>query len=109
MQLLEVDYLNFHCINVDISFFQVCFAHGGGAFPFTVGRIEHGFNVRPDLCAVNCQVNPREYLGRVYTDSLVHDADALDLLLKVIGEVRIRYVSYQQLLQGVMFLYTTPC
>ena len=105
-----MDYLNFHCINVDISFFQVCFAHGGGAFPFTIGRIEHGFNVRPDLCAVNCQVNPREYLGRVYTDSLVHDADALDLLLKVIGEVRIRYVSYQQLLQGVMFLYaTTPC
>jgi aminocarboxymuconate-semialdehyde decarboxylase len=30
---------------------RVCFAHGGGSFPITVGRIEHGFNVRPDLCA----------------------------------------------------------
>lgn len=38
---------------------RVCFAHGGGAFPFTLGRIEHGFNVRPDLCAVNNPVNPR--------------------------------------------------
>lgn len=28
---------------------KVCFAHGGGAFPFTIGRIEHGFNCRPDL------------------------------------------------------------
>ena len=28
---------------------RVAFAHGGGAFPFTIGRIEHGFNVRPDL------------------------------------------------------------
>ena len=38
---------------------RVCFAHGGGAFPFTIGRIEHGFNVRPDLCAVANSVNPR--------------------------------------------------
>lgn len=38
---------------------KVCFAHGGGAFPFTIGRIEHGFNVRPDLCAVENPINPR--------------------------------------------------
>lgn len=34
----------------------------GGAFPFTIGRIEHGFNVRPDLCAVENPVNPRSVL-----------------------------------------------
>ncbi len=28
---------------------RVLFAHGGGAFPATVGRIAHGFDVRPDL------------------------------------------------------------
>lgn len=38
---------------------RVCFAHGGGAFPFLIGRVEHGFNVRPDLCAVTNSVNPR--------------------------------------------------
>ncbi len=26
---------------------RVCFAHGGGAFTATIGRIEHGFNSRP--------------------------------------------------------------
>ncbi|KAK7109482.1 2-amino-3-carboxymuconate-6-semialdehyde decarboxylase-like [Littorina saxatilis] len=65
---------------------KVCFAHGGGAFPFTVGRIEHGFNVRPDLCAVENEVGPREYLGKFYTDSLVHDKRALSLLVDVIGK-----------------------
>ena len=28
----------------------------------------------------------RKYLGRIYTDSLVHDKDALQYLVKVIGE-----------------------
>jgi len=75
---------------------RVCFAHGGGAFPFTIGRIEHGFHVRPDLCAVDNPHNPRKYLHqhggtptRFWLDALVHDADALRFLLKLIGEDRI--------------------
>ncbi|XP_071803463.1 2-amino-3-carboxymuconate-6-semialdehyde decarboxylase-like [Asterias amurensis] len=68
---------------------KVCFAHGGGAFPFTIGRIEHGFNVRPDLCAVQNDVNPRKYIGRIYTDSLVHDEKALQFLVSTIGENRV--------------------
>lgn len=68
---------------------KVCFAHGGGAFPYTIGRIEHGFNVRPDLCAVENNINPRKYIGRIYTDALVHDEEALKFLVKVIGENRV--------------------
>jgi aminocarboxymuconate-semialdehyde decarboxylase len=68
---------------------RVCFAHGGGAFPGTIGRIEHGFRVRPDLCAVDNDCNPRHYLGKFYVDSLVHDADALRTLLRLIGEERV--------------------
>ncbi len=30
---------------------KICFAHGGGSFPYTIGRMQHGFLVRPDLCA----------------------------------------------------------
>jgi len=68
---------------------RVAFAHGGGAFPATIGRIEHGFVVRPDLCAVDNQVNPRDYIGRFFLDSLVHDATVLDFLINTIGENRI--------------------
>jgi aminocarboxymuconate-semialdehyde decarboxylase len=74
---------------------RVAYAHGGGSYPFTVGRMEHGFHVRPDLVATENRVNPRSYLAsdgrpaRFYVDSLVHDADALRLLLKVVGAERV--------------------
>ena len=64
---------------------RFCFAHAGGSFPFTIGRIEHGFNCRPDLVAVDNKRNPTEYLGKFYTDSLCHDEDALEFLIKKIG------------------------
>ncbi len=64
---------------------RICFAHGGGSFPSTIGRIEHGFDARPDLCAVDNSYNPRKYLDRIYFDSLVHDAAMLDYLVKLAG------------------------
>jgi aminocarboxymuconate-semialdehyde decarboxylase len=68
---------------------RIAFAHGGGAFPGTLGRIERGFVARPDLCAVDNPVPPRSYVGKVYFDSLVHDPDALRLLLKLAGAERV--------------------
>jgi len=68
---------------------RVCFAHGGGSFAFTLGRIDHGHRCRPDLCAVDNPRGPREYLGRFWVDSLVHDADALRFLLKTVGGRRV--------------------
>ena len=68
---------------------RVAFAHGGGCFPATVGRIQHGFDVRPDLCALDNKVDPMNYLGKFWVDSLVHDADALDFLIKKVGESKI--------------------
>jgi aminocarboxymuconate-semialdehyde decarboxylase len=79
---------------------RVGFAHGGGAFPFTIGRIEHAFHVRPDLVANDNKTNPRKYLARrdnrrgvtparFYVDSLVHDVDGLKLLIKLFGSQRV--------------------
>jgi aminocarboxymuconate-semialdehyde decarboxylase len=74
---------------------RVAFAHGGGAFPFTIGRAERAFHVRPDLVAVENSTNPRAYLAcgngpaRFYVDSLVHDTDALALLVKLFGAQRV--------------------
>ena len=68
---------------------RVAFAHGGGSFPFTIGRIGHGFNVRPDLCAVDNPVAPRSYLGRFWIDALTHDAKALRYAVEEIGESKV--------------------
>ncbi|MGK2862763.1 MAG: amidohydrolase family protein [Chitinophagaceae bacterium] len=65
---------------------RIAFAHGGGSFPFTIGRIEHGFEVRPDLVAVDNAINPREYLGKFWVDSLVHDKSALNFLIETMGD-----------------------
>lgn len=73
---------------------RVCFAHGGGSFPGTIGRLSHGRACRPDLFPADAR-DPREYLAapglsaRFYVDSLVHDADALRLLLLQFGAERI--------------------
>ena len=50
---------------------RVAFAHGGGAFPFTIGRIEHAFHVRPDLVAIENDTNPRKYLANDSTPGAV--------------------------------------
>lgn len=64
---------------------RVAFAHGGGAFPGLIGRLEHGFNVRPDIVATHNEHNPRDYLGRFYVDSLVHDPAMLRYMLELMG------------------------
>ena len=68
---------------------KVAFAHGGGSFPSTIGRIEHGFDCRPDLVAVDNPVNPREYLDRIYLDTLVHDPLMLKYLVDLMGADRL--------------------
>ncbi len=64
---------------------RVAFAHGGGSFPGLIGRLEHGFNVRPDIVATSNAHNPRDYLGRFYVDSLVHEPRMLDYMIDLLG------------------------
>jgi len=64
---------------------KIAFAHGGGAFPFIIGRIDHGYKMRPDICAVDNNKIPSSYLKHFYVDSLVHDEQALHFLLNKIG------------------------
>lgn len=68
---------------------RVAFAHGGGSFPGTISRIEHGFNVRPDLCAIDNNVNPKAYLGRFWIDSLVHDQKILEYVVELFGSKKV--------------------
>ena len=68
---------------------RVCFSHAGGSFLPTLGRIEHGFNCRPDLVAIDNERNPREYLGKFWVDCITHDIDALKYILKLQGSKRV--------------------
>ncbi|MCC5945003.1 MAG: amidohydrolase [Bernardetiaceae bacterium] len=64
---------------------RVAFAHGGGSFPATIGRVQHGFDVRPDLCAIDNPIAPTDYLGKFFIDSLVHSPEMLDYVVNLLG------------------------
>jgi aminocarboxymuconate-semialdehyde decarboxylase len=68
---------------------KLAFAHGGGQFAFTLGRIEKGFLCRPDLVAVDNNVNPRDFVGKFWVDSLVHDPKSLKFLVDLVGSNRV--------------------
>ncbi|KAK6069855.1 2,3-dihydroxybenzoate decarboxylase [Seiridium cupressi] len=71
---------------------KLCFAHAGGAFPALIGRIQHGYDCRPDLLAGEAGgVSPTDHMSRggFWVDSLVHDPDLLEFLCKKIGPERI--------------------
>jgi aminocarboxymuconate-semialdehyde decarboxylase len=68
---------------------RICFSHAGGSFLPTLGRIEHGFNCRPDLVAIDNPINPREYIGKFWVDSITHDIDALKYILNMQGSKRV--------------------
>ncbi len=68
---------------------RVMFSHAGGSFLPTLGRLEHGFNCRPDLVAVDNNVNPRHYLGKFWIDSITHDTHLMEYVLKLQGASRI--------------------
>ena len=68
---------------------RVNFCHASGSFLSTIGRIEHGFNCRPDLVAVDNPKNPREYCGHFWVDCITHDEDMLHYVLKMQGSKRV--------------------
>ena len=60
---------------------KICFAHGGGAFAFLLGRLENAWHFR-DIARGKSQFPPSHYLDRFYLDTAVFDHDSLDLLVK---------------------------
>ena len=67
---------------------KLCFAHGGGAFAFTLGRVDNAWRHR-DIVRTNCPQLPSSYCDRFSVDSAVFDDRALRLLVDVMGADRV--------------------
>jgi aminocarboxymuconate-semialdehyde decarboxylase len=61
--------------------------HGGGSLPFLLGRLAHGWSVRPE-CA-HLERSPRDYANRFYYDTVTHDPATLTFLIEQVGVERI--------------------
>jgi aminocarboxymuconate-semialdehyde decarboxylase len=62
---------------------QVVGAHGGGFFPYNVGRLRNYIRVRDSLR--DLPADPWSYVGRIKFDSLVYDIDTLRFLVQKAG------------------------
>lgn len=58
--------------------------HGGGFFPYQMGRLRHARSVRSDL--QETAVDLLGPLDRLYFDTITHDAEALRFLVRQVGE-----------------------
>lgn len=67
---------------------RICFAHGGGAFPYLLGRVDNAWKNR-DIVRVDCPNLPSSYVDRFSVDSAVFSHEALSLLVNVMGEDRV--------------------
>jgi aminocarboxymuconate-semialdehyde decarboxylase len=67
---------------------RICFAHGGGSYPFWLGRMENAWHKRRDVIGVS-EHPPSHYTGRFYVDSVVFDERALRLLVDTVSEDRV--------------------
>jgi aminocarboxymuconate-semialdehyde decarboxylase len=67
---------------------KICFAHGGGSFPYLLGRLENAWH-RRDIVRGESKHPPSHYLDRFYVDSAVFDHRALRLLIDTMSADRI--------------------
>ena len=62
---------------------RVCFAHGGGSFPYWLGRLDNAWQRRGELVRGHSAHPPSEYTDRFFVDSVVFHHAALRLLVDV--------------------------
>jgi aminocarboxymuconate-semialdehyde decarboxylase len=67
---------------------KLCFAHGGGSFPYLAGRVDNAWLNR-DIVREDCPRLPSSYVDRFHVDAAVFSGDALTFLVKTMGEDRV--------------------
>jgi aminocarboxymuconate-semialdehyde decarboxylase len=63
---------------------KVVLAHAGGQFPYIIGRIEHGYQVRPE-CQEKVHKSPMAFFKNFYFDIITHNPEALRYLISLAG------------------------
>lgn len=67
---------------------RVLIVHGGGYFPYYLGRLDHAWKARPELRRLTAEP-PSAYLRRMWYDTCVFDADVLARLVALAGADRV--------------------
>ncbi|MCU1614560.1 MAG: Aminocarboxymuconate-semialdehyde decarboxylase [Frankiales bacterium] len=68
---------------------DVALVHGGGHLPYQIGRLDHGYQVRPE--AQRPTMPPSSYLRRFHYDTLLYRPEATRWLIEQVGADRVLY------------------
>jgi aminocarboxymuconate-semialdehyde decarboxylase len=63
---------------------KIILAHAGGQLPYIIGRIEHGYQVRPE-CKEKVRRSPMTFFKNFYFDIITHNPEALRYLIAFAG------------------------
>jgi aminocarboxymuconate-semialdehyde decarboxylase len=66
---------------------EVVLPHGGGTFPWLIGRMDHGATVRPEVR--HMKQPPSSYLRRFHYDTITHSGTILLDLVRMVGADRV--------------------
>ncbi len=66
---------------------RLLLVHAGGYLPWQAGRLRHAATVRAELSGA--PADPYAYLGRVFVDTITHDAAALRFLVDRVGAANV--------------------
>jgi aminocarboxymuconate-semialdehyde decarboxylase len=61
--------------------------HGGGALLILMGRVDHGWQVRPE--AKQLPKAPSSYLDRFFYDTIVHSKQVMEFVISTVGAERV--------------------
>src|SRR5216684_3840394 len=68
---------------------RVNLPHGGGALPILMGRLDHGYQVRPEFDHAKMPKPPSTYLQRFTYDTIVHSKSILEFVIREVGAERV--------------------
>ena len=69
---------------------RVCLSHGGGYTCFGIGRMDRGWQVRPEARG-KLERPPSEYLDKFYYDTITHSEEALRYIIDRVGVDRVLF------------------
>jgi aminocarboxymuconate-semialdehyde decarboxylase len=87
-EILAVNHLIFGGVLDRHPELRCLIVHGGGYFPFYVGRMDHAWEHRPEVRRLTGE-RPSAYIGRLWFDTCVFRTDLLRYLVSLAGPDRV--------------------
>jgi aminocarboxymuconate-semialdehyde decarboxylase len=82
---LSLGYMTYSGVFDRFPNLKLCVLHGGGFFPYHLGRFDQGWQVRSGPRAPQAQKPPSAYLKNIYYDNMIYRVDTIDYLRRLAG------------------------